>query len=351
MHHLSPLASRFVILLILITLTGCTRGRFGREPAPSAVRGNSAPLRPLAIPDSPPSRPRAIPPKYNAEVVIPPPPQLMAHDRTHSDAPEPSSVDLVKASPPRLDSDRLDVAATRASDPLTDLRRIHKDAESRCAGIDSFEARLTRREFLNGSQEPLEVIRFQYRKRPLSVHMKWIGTEGQGREVVFVDGRHEGKIHILTDHGGMFPLSPVTRLALAPDSDMVRSKSRHSIREAGLNSSVRQLGRLLAAAEKNSAGENRLVYKGLVERQEYRTKLEAVEMVIAPGDEPLMPRGGKRTVFFDATRGSPTQGLPVVVSTRDQSGREVEYYCFDRFLFPIMLDDADFDPDRLFGKR
>ena len=56
-----------------------------------------------------------------------------------------------------------------------------------------------------------------------------------------------------------------------------------------------------------------------------------------------MPRSGRRQFFFD-----PGNGLPVIVSTPDEKGQEVEYHCFDCFLL-VKLDD-DFNPDPLWGK-
>jgi hypothetical protein len=35
--------------------------------------------------------------------------------------------------------------------------------------------------------------------------------------------------------------------------------------------------------------------------------------------------------------------------TFDATGREVDYYCFDRFQFDVRLDDDDFNPDKLWG--
>src|SRR5207253_7895531 len=37
-------------------------------------------------------------------------------------------------------------------------------------------------------------------------------------------------------------------------------------------------------------------------------------------------------------------GLPVLVVATDPKGKELEYYCFDRFRLPAGLTDADFDP-------
>jgi hypothetical protein len=48
---------------------------------------------------------------------------------------------------------------------------------------------------------------------------------------------------------------------------------------------------------------------------------------------------------------SPSYGFPVLVITEDDTGREVEYYLFDKFKNPAGLTDADFDPSRLQSKR
>ena len=338
-HRMDAEMHKPALFLLVAFAAGCSSERpfKNRNIPPTAIRGNSVPLRPLAIPEAKPGT-RALGGEEPA-LLIPPPPQLVSLTRG----------EMTLAMPAIPAPPDAEVAAT--PDKFADLKRILKTAQDQFAGIDAFEARLTRREVLDGKEGPQEVIRFKFRKRPLSVHMKWIGAEGQGRELLFVEGKHEGKLHVLTARGDMFPLSPPTRLALDPESDMVRSKSRHSIRDAGLGSSIRQLGKALAAAERNPALESRIAYRGLVERPEYRVKLEAVEETVAPGAESLLPRGGRRTTFYDPTPGAPSHGLPVIVSTRDHAGREVEYYCFDRFLHPIVLDDGDFDPERLLKRK
>jgi hypothetical protein len=40
----------------------------------------------------------------------------------------------------------------------------------------------------------------------------------------------------------------------------------------------------------------------------------------------------------------------MLVSTLDERGAEVEYYHFDRLLTGVKLNDADFDPDALWGR-
>ncbi len=63
---------------------------------------------------------------------------------------------------------------------------------------------------------------------------------------------------------------------------------------------------------------------------------------IPPKSDPHLPRGGQRLWFFE-----PTVSLPMLIITTDETGREVEYYCHDRFMYPVHLTDDDFNPDVL----
>ena len=53
-----------------------------------------------------------------------------------------------------------------------------------------------------------------------------------------------------------------------------------------------------------------------------------------------------KLVFFDATT-----HFPVLSLTFDPTGREVDFYCFDRFQLDVKMDDDDFNPDKLWGKK
>jgi hypothetical protein len=59
-----------------------------------------------------------------------------------------------------------------------------------------------------------------------------------------------------------------------------------------------------------------------------------------------LPHGGHRLWVFD-----PATKFPALLITQDDQGREVEYYCYDRFEFPVHLDDDDFNPDKLWAAK
>jgi hypothetical protein len=229
------------------------------------------------------------------------------------------------------------------ADPQAALRRLRDAAAERYAAIDSYIVRLQRREQVGDKDKPLEILHVKFRKQPWSVHLKWIGPgEGQGREVVYVKGQYEDKLHTRLAAGDM-PLAPAgKRIALAPDSPFVRSASRYPITEAGVGALIDRFGQLAEAAAKGDPRAGSVKYLGWVSRPEFQAPVEGVEQVLAPGAEPLLPRGGRRQVFFD-----PKSGLPVVVATQDDKGKEVEYYCYDRFQYPVKLDNDDFNPDKL----
>jgi hypothetical protein len=261
----------------------------------------------------------------NPTLAPPPPPALPAE----TTLPLPA----VSAPPP---------PAEVTADPVAAMRRLYRRAVERYNTMDSYIARLQRKEQVNGKDQPLEVLSFKFRKNPLSIHLKWIGAEGHGREAIFVQGQHESKLHILTAKGDV-PLMPGgKRMSFDPDGPMVRSNARHKITEAGFDQTLRLMGAALDAYEQHRSISGSLTYLGRVKRPEFAQPAEGVEQTIPPGQDLQLPKGGRRLIFFD-----PTLDLPVLVLTYDSTGHEVEYYFFDRFQYPVALDDADFDPDRL----
>jgi hypothetical protein len=225
------------------------------------------------------------------------------------------------------------------------LRVLYQRAAQRHAAMDSYIMRLKRREVVNGRKQPEEVIRVHVRRDPYSVRLKWLGTVGKGREAIYVKGKYKDEMQLLLAAGDMFPFSPAgMRYNLAPDDPLARAKSRYPITETGLGSLIERFGRIVAAAEKGDPREGTVKYLGRVQRPEFDAKVEAVHQLLAARSDPLLPRGGQRWWFFDATT-----GLPALVVTHDPDG-EVEYYCHDYIQWPALMDDDDFNPDRVWQK-
>jgi hypothetical protein len=225
-------------------------------------------------------------------------------------------------------------------------QQTFREATERYAQIDSYIVRLKRREQINGKDKPEEIMLLKFRKQPWSVYFKWLGSEGTGREVIYVRGRYEDKLQTLLAAGDV-PLMPAgKRLALSPDSLLVRSSSRYSIYDSGIGSLVERFGRLVNATSRGDMRLGTLKYLGPVRRPEYDHPCEAFEQIIPPGAEQFLPRGGRRLWIFD-----PTLKLIVLTTAQDETGHDVEYYCYDRLQFPVHLDDDDFNPDKLWAPK
>jgi hypothetical protein len=374
--------------LVIIVLAGCSSTtKRPPDPGPVVGRGTPATPKPLAIDDRPVAPRQQAYDVDDRTLLIPPPPTLeemtakpgavvmgsepaqSASDdgtvkpanivTTTGPAANDTDVERVRATnvnPVNLPSDNRQVEqmppAKPADEALGTMKKIHQRAVAayNIPAMDAFVSRLTRREAVNGQMNPEEVISFTFRKHPYSVRLKWLGKEGQGREVVYVQGKYGNKMNVMPSKDDAFPLPPM-RMAFAPDDPMVRAKARHDIRDAGFSEAIRHLGDMLTAINRNPAMRNRLRYLGGVQRNEFPSKLDGIEETIPPRTEALLAQGGKRYTFFDTAANAKSFGLPVLVITYDASNKEVEYYRFDNFMYPYKVSDADFDPERIWARR
>jgi hypothetical protein len=234
------------------------------------------------------------------------------------------------------------VAESAENDPMVKLRTLYRLANEEYTRLDSYTVRLRRREQIKGKDQPEETLLCKFRERPFSVYFKWVGKEGKGREVIYVAGRHENKIHTLLASGDAFLMPAGSHIALPPDNPLVLASSRHAITEAGIGFSLAYFGEILYAMQSGDQRLGSLTYLGLLQRPEFAQPCEAVEQMIPPGREPCLPHGGRRLWLFD-----PQRHLPTMTLTRDDSGHEVEYYYFDQWQYPVHLTDDDFDPGKL----
>jgi hypothetical protein len=401
------LNSRLVLGVTLLLMAGC--GLLGKKriDTPPPVSVHPSEQIPLPTPDkavsagtntepkqlamvsnlreSKPVSPTSLippPPEMSFPAIPPPPPKDYPNEPL---APEPQRKDTVPAEKNLFEPAILQASATRpaansdqmvkpaeatapivkravapaAAEPevptsvtetnLDAVRRLYKTSVERMGKLDGFEARLTRREVINNRPQPEEVMQYHFRQAPFSVHMKWIGKEGTGRELAYCQGKFDDKVNILTAKGDGAIIVPAgLQKAYDAEDSTIRSRSRYDFREAGMGLSLKWIGKVLQEMERTN-DTKRLRYLGKVSRPERKQGLEGIEETIPPGWEPLLPRGGKRLTFFDCDPNSPSFGLPILVMAYADNRREVEYYFFDQ-LRPTNFSDSDFDPRRLWRR-
>lgn len=249
----------------------------------------------------------------------------------------------IKPPPPPPPSALPEMLVKDTSGVDSPLKRLVQRAVEREKQLGNYIVRMRRREQINGKNQPEEIILLKYRRAPLSVHFKWLGDEARGREIIYVQGQHDNKIHLLTGKGDL--LGAGRKMSFTPDSPLVRSQSRYPVTEAGLGAATLRFAALMEAIERGQPNAGSARYLGLMSRPEFSRPVEAVEQTIPPGLEAFLPRGGTRYYYFDEQL-----GIPTVVFTLDPNKVEVEYYHFDRLQASVNLDDQDFDPGVLWKK-
>jgi Protein of unknown function (DUF1571) len=235
-----------------------------------------------------------------------------------------------------------------AGNDLAGARMLYGRLLAKYRKLNDYECIMTRREVVGGKEMPTEEVLFQFRKEPFSVYMRNLGEVGKGREVLYVDGKFDGLMHVVSGQGDVAKFLVGFKTSLKPDSAMATSKSRHKITEAGPGHHLAKIDKYLKLAE---SGKTTVKYLGNVTRKDQPNALEGMEIAIPPGEDALLPKGGKWVLFFEPNTELPNYGNLMVHQMFDETGREVEYYCFTKFRVPANLTDADFHPDRLGGKK
>jgi hypothetical protein len=241
----------------------------------------------------------------------------------------------------------LPAIAPRSDGPAGNLQSMHRLAAERYAGLDSYIVTLTRHERVGGKDRPEEVLLFKFRQSPSSVYLKWVGAEGRGRELVYSRGQYGDKVHLLTAAGDPSHLPfGGQHLSLALDDPALHAKSRHSVTELGFGPLIERFGALVEADARGDSRGGSLKYLGMAKRAECPDMVEGALQAIPAGQEPGLSKGGQRWWFFD-----PQLHLPVLVYAQDEKGQVVEYYCYQRILFPARpLGEEEFNPEALWGR-
>ena len=94
-----------------------------------------------------------------------------------------------------------------------------------------YTAQFVKQELVNGELLDEQEMELKIRHAPFSVYMKWVTGE-VGREVLYVDGRNDGR---MTAHGGGWR-ARLPSVSLEPTGSLAMAESRHPITRVGLYS-------------------------------------------------------------------------------------------------------------------
>ena len=243
-----------------------------------------------------------------------------------------------------------DKSKANPSEDVKTARALVKEAKTKFDSTPDFIAKLTKREMVGSKKQPTEEMRFAFRAEPFSVHLTNTGDAGRGREVLYVKGQNNDRITIVTGEGDNRLVGAGFKLTLDKDDPRATQRSRGRIDDSGLGRPIRTLAKYLDDVDAGKREPGTIKTLGSVTRKEFKSPVTGVEVTLAITDDTLLPKGGKRTYYFDADEKSPSRHLPVLVITTDAKDEEVEYYLFSDFTLPAKLTDAEFDPASV-GKR
>src|SRR5579871_590577 len=176
----------------------------------------------------------------------------------HGQAIEPQAVSATDDPPPLLPGQPTGLERDESSQSA--LKRLARRAADQEKTLNNYVCRIRRREQVNGKDQPEEIILLKYCRAPLSIHCKWLGDEAKGREIIYVQGRRDNRVSVLTGKGDM--LGAGKRLTFPLESPVVRSKSRYPLTEAGVGSAAVRFAALAEAIEHGQTNAGLLRYLG-----------------------------------------------------------------------------------------
>jgi len=181
-------------------------------------------------------------------------------------------------------------------------------------------------ERVGGRILPTSTIELKVRRKPLSVHMRWLAGPHKGREVVYQEGRFDGKM--VAYLGDLFGFDSI--FTFSPTAAEAMQENRHPITEAGVGHIAERL--YVQCRDARGRGDLRARYLG-----EERYLDRPTHKIMR-----VLEDGGYRYWNIDTEL-----QLPVRVITYDRRHQLQEVYSFKDLQLNVGLTDDDFDPQVL----
>jgi hypothetical protein len=196
-------------------------------------------------------------------------------------------------------------------------------AETVLARVDSYTARFHKRERIDDTLLPDEVVRLLF-KRPFKVRLQW--TEGplKGRDVIYAEGWNGNRVRV--HEKGFLGILP---LNLDPQGSLAMKNNRHSIVESGLGQLVERIAQNLRRGR--AAGELQVRERGL--EMLYGRRVKVMEGVL-PKDPTKRYYCHRALLFVDTER-----RVPIRVQIHDTNDVLVEDYGFEDLVLDAGLTD------------
>jgi hypothetical protein len=207
--------------------------------------------------------------------------------------------------------------------PSIDPLELLVSTKSAYSKVDGYTAT-----FIRSTGGKPETIYFKF-KKPFQVYMKWIENPHRGREVIYVEGKNEGKV-IARPEGLLGAFLRIVRL----NPEETRTENgRYTIKDIGIGNLINRLVDLTLLAKANDDLE--IHYHGLKDFQGRR--VHEIERIF--GDRPEYFGVHRALVYVDEIL-----GLPIGVISYDVKGQILDQYIYKNLNLEAPLKDEDFSP-------
>ncbi|MCA9082428.1 MAG: DUF1571 domain-containing protein [Planctomycetaceae bacterium] len=216
--------------------------------------------------------------------------------------------------------------------PLRPAIRYATTCLEKIEAVPGYEASFVKQEVV-GNSTVHHQMKIKVRHRPFSVYL-YFETPHEGREVIYVEGRNNGKL--LAHEGGL--LNFVGTMELSPTDPTAMSENRYPITKAGIANLVRAV--IEQWEEETRYGESDVKY--------YKdAKLGSLNCRVIECTHPVPRRQfpfHRTRLWIDDASGFPVRvqqfGFPAVAGGNPPT---VEDYRFTDIRTDVRLTDADFD--------
>lgn len=208
----------------------------------------------------------------------------------------------------------------------TMVERCISDAVAQFDAVDDYTCHLDKRVRKKGRlYEDLNIL-VKY-KKPKHYYFRWTKGISKGREVIFVEGKNNGKL--VAHPGGIFNFAT---LHLDPEGTLAMQKNHHSLRNSGMEKITTLIKLNYAKAKEKNLDKIRFIGERRIDRK----KAWLVEGYF-PENQGFYAY--KISIYF-----CPTVKLPLKISIYDKSGSLFEEYVFRDLKINVGVTEKDFNP-------
>jgi len=228
-----------------------------------------------------------------------------------------------------------DDAALPAADgvPAADVSRfltlVDRMTEA-VAEIRDYTCVFTRQERVGGELLPMETMLLKHRGPGVCVYMKWIEEPHRGREMIYCEGKYDGRLRVHEGSG----LASWLSLSLDPAGSLAMRHARRPVTEAGVYNSARLIARGFEEARQDESGRFIGVSETAVREQPSLCALTLPSDADARAGERL----SRTEICIDRER-----ALPTSLRLWDVDRQLVGAYTYSDYHLNVGLGDQDFD--------